>query len=170
MVRLRVIIVMQNFIYFPYFNSCMVRLRAPFRDHTSGALTYFNSCMVRLRVAGFFLHPQETWLFQFLYGAIKSPWPYGFHLQLPTFQFLYGAIKRFDADYFGGVSFEFQFLYGAIKSGPAKRKRNRLIYFNSCMVRLRDRTLNAFHLGVRVFQFLYGAIKRVLPGALFSIL
>ena len=77
--------------------------------------------MVRLRAADDEMTIDLDQVFQFLYGAIKSPASLRRLSKAAGFQFLYGAIKSrfFEAlDYLIAI---FQFLYGAIKSQQLPR-------------------------------------------------
>ena len=54
-----------------YFNSSMVRLKAPPVSSILGTSYHFNSSMVRLK-AVYFQEADASTTFQFQYGAIKS--------------------------------------------------------------------------------------------------
>ena len=61
---------------------------------------------------------------------------------MPTyvlFQFLYGAIKSPSNEVLAAPAVPFQFLYGAIKSKPPDNDDEYLTNFNSSMVRLKGR-------------------------------
>jgi|GEM_PF-4586855 len=79
---------------------------------------YFNSCMVRLRSRTGYLSFGYSFVFQFLYGAIKVRYSFLIVLSLALFQFLYGAIKVNRCSVFDWFVVIFQFLYGAIKVDP----------------------------------------------------
>ena len=96
--------------------------------------------------------------FQFLYGAIERwKWVksrFYNNISIPIwcdweihkgvvieffalFQFLYGAIESDTSVNFVEVLIIFQFLYGAIERSIIVIIKNKLVYFNSYMVRLR---------------------------------
>ena len=113
MVRLRAASITSITAAFFYFNSNMVRLREAKKMVNMIYQPNFNSNMVRLRVKT----SDSAQEFQFQYGAIKSGVFNRRGKPLMQFQFQYGAIKR--------IFYSLIWLY--------------LFYFNSNMVRLRDR-------------------------------
>ena len=75
------------------------------------------------------------------------------------FQFHYGSIKRncvFTLSHFPCI---FQFHYGSIKRHFRRWKMQLCYYFNSTMVRLKDRHRKSVCTEQIIFQFHYGSIK-----------
>ena len=97
----------------------------------------FNSTMVRLKELNWERYETKGFLFQFHYGTIKS------------------VNEVVNTNLVSG----FQFHYGTIKRKPTQGRTMRPTYFNSTMVRLKDRYgTGTAHRGE--FQFHYGTIKR----------
>ena len=79
-------------------------------------------------------------------------------LGIRQFQFHYGTIKSTLPEYFRRKLYSFQFHYGTIKRRGTSILPKRIAYFNSTMVRLKERLRKSLS-EYSKFQFHYGTIK-----------
>ena len=117
----------------------------------------FNSTMVRLKYSPLFII--ELNLLSFNSTMVRLKWDKKILESIKTmFQFHYGSIKILPAVNVGvGVEL-FQFHYGSIKIIIVESRPDKIICFNSTMVRLKSSPRVATSMGI-VFQFHYGSIK-----------
>ena len=124
-----------QFAWFQFQHGTIERKKVSIIDYL---YSYFSSNMVRLRVI--WLHSSETT------SHISIPTWYDWEnprrarlAQYQRFQFQHGTIERFLEHQIGTRTSVFQFQHGTIESFGVRIAVSGLIYFNSNMVRLRER-------------------------------